>query len=182
MLKWDQHCRSLSTVKTATRCVNWREFRDPHVPYTLFQCRMNNVILKVFYYLVHKNAWTYIYIVCIYMHWNNAINLIIEKVFKFHYFSLCVRLRILQIGTPLKILSNQYIFHCYNTIDSFFVYLCVLSKSTQISTFLESLGTNLSHSILPPSKKWPSDLCTDHVPLRYIILRNSTVLCATALV
>ena len=33
MLKWDQHCRSLYAVKTATRCVNSREFRDPHNPY-----------------------------------------------------------------------------------------------------------------------------------------------------
>ena len=34
-MKWDQHYRSLSAVKTATRCVNGRKFRDPHVPYRL---------------------------------------------------------------------------------------------------------------------------------------------------
>ena len=33
MLKWDQHCRSLFAVITAPRCMNSREFRDPHNPY-----------------------------------------------------------------------------------------------------------------------------------------------------
>ena len=36
MLNWDQHCHSLSAVKTATRCSNPQEFRDPHDPYTEF--------------------------------------------------------------------------------------------------------------------------------------------------
>ena len=34
MVKWDQHCLSLSAVKTATRCTNPWEFRDPHDPYS----------------------------------------------------------------------------------------------------------------------------------------------------
>ena len=33
MLKWDQHCHSLFAVKTVTRCMNSRKFRDPHDPY-----------------------------------------------------------------------------------------------------------------------------------------------------
>ena len=36
-----------------------------------------------------------------------------KKVSKFHYFSLCVRLRIVQIGTHLKIVPNRYISHHY---------------------------------------------------------------------
>ena len=35
MLNWDQHCLSLSAVKTATRYPNGREFRDPHDPYSM---------------------------------------------------------------------------------------------------------------------------------------------------
>ena len=61
-----------------------------------------------------------------------------------------MQLRITQIGTPLKMLPNRYIFHYYNTTDSFFVYLCMQAKSTQIGAFLKILGIKLSHSILPP--------------------------------
>ena len=56
-------------------------------------------------------------------------NLTIEKVLKFHYFTLCVRMRIDQIGTPLEILPNRYIFPHYNTTDCLFIYMCVRPKS-----------------------------------------------------
>ena len=87
-----------------------------------------------------------------------------------------MRLIILQIGTPL-----QYIFHHDNITGSFLVYLCVRLKSIQIGTFLKIFGTDLYLSIPPPPKKTSPDLCIDHVPLRFIILRNSIVLCATRL-
>ena len=62
--------------------------------------------------------------------------LIIEKLFKFIFFRLCVRLTILQIGTHLKIVLNRYHSHQYNTTDCFFFFLCVRPKKYQIGTFL----------------------------------------------
>ena len=42
MLKWDQHCHSLFAVKTPTRCVNSREFQDPHNPYNFNYCHSSS--------------------------------------------------------------------------------------------------------------------------------------------
>ena len=42
-------------------------------------------------------------------------------------------------------------------------------------------GYNIGPIIFKKRRKKSTDFCTDHVPLRYIILRNSIVLCATRL-
>ena len=73
-----------------------------------------------------------------------------KKVFIFHYFSLCVRLRILQIGTPLKIVSNRYIFHHYNTTDCLFIYLYQKVPNWYISLFFWYVSVTFH---FPPLKK-----------------------------
>ena len=45
------------------------------------------------------------------------------------FFSLCVRLTILQISTYLKIEQNRYHSHTYNTTDCFyFLFVCATKK------------------------------------------------------
>ena len=62
----------------------------------------------------------------------------IEKLFKLNFFSLCVRLTTLQIGTHLKIVPNRYHSHHYNTTDCS-LSICVCdpksTKSVHFSRF-----------------------------------------------
>ena len=57
------------------------------------------------------------------------IAIFIDKLFKYNFVSLCVRLTILQIGTHLKIVLNRYHCHHYNTTNRFFyLFVCATKK------------------------------------------------------